>query len=85
MRVALINTNRIHPPIGPIGLDYVAEALAAGGHEPVLLDLCWEEDWQVAIRRFFAGVEYGLVGLSLRNTDDCMYPSCTSFSNYNIP
>ena len=27
MRVALVNTNRVQPPIAPIGLDYVAEAL----------------------------------------------------------
>ena len=79
MRVALINANRIRPPIAPIGLDYVAEALAASGHEPLLLDLCWEEDWAAAIERFFAAREVGLVGLSLRNTDDSMYPSRTSF------
>ena len=79
MRVALINTNRIKPPIGPIGLDYVAETLGAAGHEPALLDLCWEEDWAAAVHRFFAAREVGLVGLSLRNTDDCMYPSRTSF------
>ena len=27
MHVALVNTNRIQPPIAPIGLDYLAEAL----------------------------------------------------------
>ena len=32
MDVALINTNRIKPPIAPIGLDYVAEALYVAGH-----------------------------------------------------
>lgn len=79
MRVALINTNRIRPPIGPIGLDYTAEALAASGHEPLLLDLCWEEDPPAAIGDFFSTRDIGLVGMSLRNTDDCMYPSRASF------
>ncbi|MFH1570267.1 MAG: B12-binding domain-containing radical SAM protein [Gemmatimonadota bacterium] len=79
MRVALINTNRIQPPIAPLGLEYVAEALAAAGHEPQLLDLCWEEDWAAAVAGFFAAREVGLVGMSLRNTDDCMYPSRASF------
>ncbi len=79
MRVALINTNRIQPPIAPIGLDYVCEALAAADHEPLLLDLCWEDDWRCAIGEFFGRHDVGVVGLSLRNTDDCMYPSRASF------
>ncbi len=70
MRVALVNTNRMQPPIAPIGLDYLAEALAATGHEPVLLDLCWENDPAAAIARFFSGSEFGLIGVTLRNTDD---------------
>lgn len=39
MRVALVNTNRIKPPIAPIGLEYVAEALFASEHEVEVLDL----------------------------------------------
>src|SRR4030067_834843 len=54
MRVALVNTNRIYPPVAPIGLDYVAEALRASGHRPELLDLCWEERWGPGIGRVLA-------------------------------
>jgi radical SAM superfamily enzyme YgiQ (UPF0313 family) len=79
MKVALLNTNRMQPPIAPIGLDYVAEALIAAGHEVALLDLCWEADPEGAIDRFFEASEYGLVGLTLRNTDDCVYTSRQSF------
>jgi len=79
MRVALVNTNRMRPPIGPIGLDYVAEALHAGGHQPEVLDLCWEESWRDAIRAFFCGKTVGLVGVSLRNTDDCAFTAGQSF------
>ncbi len=79
MRVALVNTNRIRPPVAPIGLDYVAEALAAAGHEPFLLDLCWEDRWEEAVDRFFRQREYGLVGVTLRNTDDCSLPTRESF------
>jgi tryptophan 2-C-methyltransferase len=79
MRIALVNTNRIRPPIAPIGLDYVAEALVAAGHEPELLDLCWEEDPPEAITRFFAGREFGVVGVTLRNVDDCGFTSRESF------
>ncbi len=79
MRVALVNTNRIRPPIAPIGLDYLAEALHAAGHEIELLDLCWAEDWRSAIAGFFARRSFGLAGVTLRNTDDCAYTSRQSF------
>jgi hypothetical protein len=52
MRVGLINTNRLQPPVAPIGLDYVAEALNAAGHPVALLDLCWEKDPEAAIEQF---------------------------------
>ncbi len=79
MRVALVNTNRIRPPVAPIGLDYVAEALAGAGHEIFLLDLCWEDRWEEAVDRFFREREYGLVGVTIRNTDDCSLPTRESF------
>lgn len=79
MRVALVNSNRIRPPVAPIGLDYVAEALAAAGHQVSLLDLCWEERWEDAVDRFFRDREFGLVGVTIRNTDDCSLPTRESF------
>jgi hypothetical protein len=77
--VALINTNRIRPPIAPIGLDYVAEALHAAGHAVQLLDLCWAEDEHKATAAFFGDQQFDLVGLTMRNTDDCAYTSRASF------
>ena len=79
MKIALVNTNRMQPPIAPIGLDYVAEALNAAGHRVELLDLCWEEDSGEAITRFLNGSDFGLIGMTLRNTDDCVYTSRQSF------
>ncbi|MBN1571137.1 MAG: radical SAM protein [Acidobacteria bacterium] len=79
MQVALINTNRMQPPVAPIALDYIAEALNTGGHEVKLLDLCWEDNPESAIKRFFGGSEFGLIGMTLRNTDDCAFTSRQSF------
>ncbi len=79
MRVALVNTNRIRPPVAPIGLDYLAEALASRGHSPRLLDLCWEPSPEEAIRRFFGTERFGLVGITVRNTDDCSFTTRESF------
>lgn len=79
MRVALVNTNRIRPPIAPIGLEYIAEFLHASGHDVEILDLCWAENEDEAIGHFFAGNQFGLVGATLRNTDDCAFTSRQSF------
>ena len=79
MRVALVNTNRIQPAIAPIGLDYVAEALLAAGHGVELLDLCWEENPEAATEKFLNSRDVSLVGVTLRNTDDCGFVSRHSF------
>jgi len=79
MKIALINTNRVKPPISPVGLEYVAEALERAGHEVYLLDLCWAEELEPAIDRFFQGENFNLVGVTIRNTDDCAYPRGHSF------
>lgn len=79
MHIALVNTNRIRPPIAPIGLDYVAEALSASGHHVEILDLCWTDDWRSAIAHFFEGANFKLIGVTLRNTDDCAFTSRQSF------
>jgi radical SAM superfamily enzyme YgiQ (UPF0313 family) len=81
MNIALVNTNRMKPPIAPIGLDYVAEALNAAEHYVEVLDLCWEEDCDSAIEEFFNKKEFDLVGITLRNTDDCAFTSRQSFLN----
>ena len=79
MQIALINTNRVRPPIAPIGLDYVAEALHAAGHSVKLLDLSWEENAESSISLFLNQSNFGMVGMTLRNTDDCSFANCQSF------
>jgi hypothetical protein len=67
------------PPIGPIGLEYVAETLTAQQQRPEILDLCWEKDWKRAIIDFLDREDFDLIGFTLRNTDDCAYTSRQSF------
>jgi radical SAM superfamily enzyme YgiQ (UPF0313 family) len=74
MLLTLINTNRMLPPIAPIGLDYVAGAGRQAGLDVELLDLCLAEDPEVALRDYFATRRPTLVGLSFRNIDDCFWP-----------
>jgi radical SAM superfamily enzyme YgiQ (UPF0313 family) len=79
MRVALLNTNQIKPPIAPIGLEYVAEAVNAAGYHVQVLDLCWQDDKSSAIADFLGKTNFDLIGVTLRNTDDCAFTSRQSF------
>jgi radical SAM superfamily enzyme YgiQ (UPF0313 family) len=75
----LVNTNRMLPPIAPLGLDYVAGAARQAGIETEVLDLCLTEDPRRAMAERLAATQPELVGLSFRNADDCFWPSGACF------
>ena len=77
--LTLINTNRMTPPIGPLGVEYVAGAAAEAGIDVGLVDLCLTADPSKALSDHFASHHPDLVGLSFRNVDDCFWPSGESF------
>ena len=52
--LALVNANRMTPPIAPIGLDYIAGAVRSAGIEMDLLDLSLAVDADAAMDAFFA-------------------------------
>lgn len=71
MKILLVNTNRMKPAVAPIGLDYLADTLVAAGHEPRLLDLCFSENAPSDIASVIRNFDPGLIGVSVRNTDEC--------------
>ena len=71
MKILLVNSNRMKPACAPIGLEYVANALIAAGHDPHLLDLCFSEDISGDIKRAVRDVQPKMIGISVRNTDEC--------------
>ena len=77
--LTLINTNRMKPPIAPIGLDYIAGAVQRSGFDVELLDLNLVSDPDAALEQHFRRRQPDLVGLTLRNVDDCFWPSARSF------
>lgn len=52
--LTLVNTNRMMPPIAPIGLDYVAGAVRAAGMAADVIDLALAEDPDATLREYFA-------------------------------
>ncbi|MBP8303990.1 MAG: radical SAM protein [Phycisphaerae bacterium] len=78
--LTLINTNRMQPPIAPVGLEYVACAARAAGLDVEVLDLGLVEDPGKTLQDYFAGHQPRLVGLSFRNLDDSFWPSAQWFA-----
>jgi len=77
--LALVNTNLMQPPIGPIGLDYIAASARQAGIEVDIVDLCLSDNPQATLQDYFGSYEPELAGLSFRNVDDCFWPSGESF------
>jgi len=78
--LTLINTNRMNPPIGPIGLDYLADAARQAGIETEVLDLCLPAEPAAALRQYFQQRQPRLVGVTFRNVDDCYWASSRWFA-----
>jgi len=77
--LTLINPNRMRPPIAPIQLDYLASSAIAAGIPTEVLDLCLVDDSQKAMADYFSAARPALVGLTLRNVDDCFWPNAQWF------
>jgi hypothetical protein len=75
----LINSNVVRPPVNPLGLEYVGEALIRGGMAVELVDLSWEKDWQSALATALSRQEPLAVGVTFRNIDDCSSVTRVSF------
>jgi radical SAM superfamily enzyme YgiQ (UPF0313 family) len=77
--LTLINTNRMAPLIGPIGLDYVAASAEKAGIDVEVVDLGLADQPEKTVKDYFSTREPELVGLSFRNADDCFWPSADWF------
>ena len=81
MRVLLISANqeRSPDPVAPLGLCYVATATADAGHDTSVLDLCFRPDVETAVADAAAAFRPDVIGVSLRNVDNCAYPDTVSY------
>jgi len=82
MRVLLISANqeRSPDPVAPLGACYVATAVAATGHDVEVLDLCFSDDVDADVRAVVSAHRPDVVGLSMRNVDNCAFPDTVSYT-----
>ncbi len=71
LSVTLLNANEMRPPVAPLALDYLAQALECAGCQVRLLDLTWEPQPEAALAAHFRSEPPTLVALTQRNSDDC--------------
>lgn len=71
-KVLLVNPNRIKPPVIPLALEYLASSIESRGWEVDILDLCFVENFRKAVDDYFKKNHPLAIGMTLRNTDDCM-------------
>ena len=81
MRALLVSANqeRSPDPVAPLGLCYVATATADAGHEVAVVDLCFRPDVEAAIAEAVDALRPDVVGISLRNVDNCAFPNTVSY------
>ena len=81
MRVLLVSVNRETAPypVAPLGISYVAAAARDQGHEVRVLDLCFSENVREDVARAVSGFSPRLVGISIRNVDNLVWPASVSY------
>jgi hypothetical protein len=77
--ILLVNTNITKPPVSPVGLEYVGEALIEDQLPVRILDLSFVGDWKSVLSEEIQNHEPIAVGISVRNTDDCSFITRKSF------
>jgi tryptophan 2-C-methyltransferase len=80
MKILLINTNRYRtPPVPPLGLEYLSNALRYTRHQCRILDLCFAEDPETALKNAVRGFSPDIAGLTIRNIDTVLFENNTFF------
>ena len=81
MNILLISANReMNPyPVFPIGLAYLAGPLARAGHRLRVLDLCFADDAETAVKQVLKEFVPDAVVVSIRNIDNVTFPASRSY------
>ena len=80
MKVLLISPNieSIPDPVFPIGLAYIRGALNREGISNSVLDLCFTNDFEEAIKSSIESYQPDVIGMSLRNLDNVSFQDYTT-------
>ena len=74
-----MNPNRIKPAVGPLAVEYLAQAAEDAGLRVNFCDLCFADDPEIQLARTLGETAPALVAVTLRNSDDCYMATRHSF------
>lgn len=74
-KVLLINPNRMKPPVTPVALDYLAQALEDRDIVVEVLDLAFSNDIEADVVTRLQNSTFTLIGVTVRNIDDSYFAS----------
>ena len=74
MKILLINPNRYRtPPVPPLGLEYLENALRETRHECRILDLCFSDNPLLALEEEINDFNPDVAGMTVRNIDTVLF------------
>ncbi len=80
MKILLVNTNTYRtPPVPPIGLEYIENAVRRSRHECRLLDLCFSDDPAADLGAALDDYRPDVAGFTIRNIDTVLYQNNVFF------
>jgi radical SAM superfamily enzyme YgiQ (UPF0313 family) len=81
MKILLVSPNveSLPDPVFPLGLAYIASSLKENGIQCQILDLCFVEDYEAAIRTTVDTFQPAFVAISMRNLDNVSHPNYISY------
>lgn len=74
-KVLLVNPNLMKPPVTPVALDYLAQALEDRGAVVEVLDLAFSTDIEGDVAARLRDAAFALIGVTVRNIDDSYFAS----------
>jgi radical SAM superfamily enzyme YgiQ (UPF0313 family) len=81
MNILIIATNQERFPfaVAPLGAAHLVSILEQEGHTVHLLDLCFTRHVERTVKKSLHRIRPDLIGLSVRNLDNCGYPRCKTY------
>ncbi|HNR12945.1 MAG TPA: cobalamin-dependent protein [Thermodesulfobacteriota bacterium] len=74
MKILLVNSNRYHhPPVIPLGIEYLLGSLTRSRHSAAVADLCFASDPFMELRTALSDHAPDLIGISIRQIDSVLY------------
>ncbi len=76
MQVLFINPNQYkHPPVIPLAIEYLLGALMGTNHRAEVLDLCFSENPEEAIKKKINNFSPDVIAMTIRQVDTALYPN----------